>query len=271
MWKPEDNLISVEDLKKRLGNDELVVADSRSDLFDKELGFRQYRESHIPGAIFVSVDDDLADPPGRRGRHPLPTKERFADFLGKSGISNESHVVVYDGGNAMFACRLWWMLRWLGHERVSVLDGGFAAWQEAGFDTSSDIPVPTSAHFEIGSPLTRTVTADDILPLSGILLDARTEDRFQGLNEIVDHTAGHIPGAVCSPFVDNIGSDGKFTRDPRKFESIDKDSDVICYCGSGVTATNNILALTLLGYPEPALYPGSWSEWIEDPSRPKIP
>lgn len=271
MWKPEDNLISVSELNSRLGESLLVVADSRCDLFDKELGFRQYRESHIPGAIFASIDEDLADPPGRRGRHPLPTKERFADFLGRSGISNESHVVVYDGGNGMFVCRLWWMLRWLGHEQVSVLDGGYSAWQEAGFETATDIPVPNPTEFTIGRPLTRTVTAEEVLNHQGVLVDARAEDRFQGQNETMDHTAGHIPGAICSPFVDNIGSDGKFTRDPKKFKDVARESDVICYCGSGVTATNNILALTLLGYPEPALYPGSWSEWIEDSSRPKIP
>lgn len=271
MWKPEDNLISSEDLHGLLGNPQLVIADSRSDLLDKEVGFRQYRESHIPNAMFVSVDEDLADPPGRRGRHPLPSKERFADFLGRSGISNESHVVVYDGGNGMFVCRLWWMLRWLGHEKVSVLDGGFAGWQEAGFETATDIPVPKPTEFAIGTPLTRTVTAEEVLNHRGVLVDARAEDRFQGFNETMDHTAGHIPGAICSPFLKNIGSDGKFTRNPNKFEGVSKDADVICYCGSGVTATNNILAMLVSGFDEPALYPGSWSEWIEDPSRPKVP
>lgn len=271
MWKPEDNLISPEKLHGFLGKPQLVIVDSRCDLIDRDLGFRQYCESHIPGAIFASIDEDLADPPGKRGRHPLPSKERFVEFLDRSGISNDSHVVVYDGSNAMFSCRLWWMLRWVGHERVSVLDGGFAAWQAAGFQTSTDISVPSPTKFSVGDPITRMVTADEVTNHRGLLLDARTEDRFQGLNETMDHTAGHIPGAVCSPFVDNTGPDGKFTRDPGKFEGISGDADVICYCGSGVTATNNILALIVLGYDEPALYPGSWSEWIEDPDRPRIP
>lgn len=268
MWKPEDNLISVDGLHARLGDADLRIADSRSDLLDPDLGMRQYLDSHIPGAFFVSLEKDLSDPPGSRGRHPLPTRERFVASLGQWGITNDSHVVVYDAGNAMFSCRMWWMLRWLGHERVSVLDGGFAAWLDAGYETSSDIPVPVQSTFAMGQPLTKTATADEVANHGGVLLDARTEDRFHGMNETMDHTAGHIPGAVCSPFPENLGPDGKFTRDPAKFANVAKEAKVICYCGSGVTATNNILALVVAGYDEPILYPGSWSEWIEDDTRP---
>lgn len=268
MWKPEQNLISAEELHSKLGDSSIVIADSRSDLMDPELGYRQYLDSHIPGALFVSLEEDLSDPPGARGRHPLPTKDRFVDSLCRWGVSDESHVVVYDAGNSMFACRMWWMLRWVGHPRASVLDGGFSAWCDAGFETSSDIPVPQPTSFTVRESLTRTATADDVAQHPGVLVDARTEDRFHGMNETIDHTAGHIPGAFCSPFLQNLGPDGKFTRDPSKFEGIPMHKDVICYCGSGVTATNNILAMVVAGYEEPALYPGSWSEWIEDPERP---
>ncbi len=267
MWQPKDNLISAEQLNSRIEDSDLVVVDSRSDLKDRQLGYNQYLASHIPGAVFVSVDDDLADTPGVRGRHPLPPKDRFVDLVCKLGISNDSHVVVYDAGNSMFACRLWWMMRWVGHERVSVLDGGFDAWQAGGFAVSTDIPPAVRCTFETREPLTRTVTAEQVASHIGILLDARTSDRFHGENELMDHTAGHIPGAICSPFLDNIGPSGKFTRDPAKFSMVSKDADVICYCGSGVTATNNILALVVAGYGEPALYPGSWSEWIENSDR----
>ena len=160
------------------------------------------------------------------------------------------------------------MMRWLGHQRVSVLDGGIAAWNEAGFETTTDIPEFPVSEFQANEPLTKLVTADELLNFDGVLIDARARDRFRGLNETIDHTSGHIPGARCSPCSENIGNDGRFTRDPSKFSFVNNDANVVCYCGSGISANSNILAMLVSGYPEPALYPGSWSEWIEDSSRP---
>ena len=264
----EQYLIQAQELAESIREPDTVVVDCRHDLQDPDLGRNQYLEEHIPGAIFASLDSDLAAPPGIHGRHPLPSKSEFAETLESWGISNRSFVISYDNQTSMFACRLWWMLRWLGHNNVAVLDGGFAAWKSAGLSTSSEIPEPQTVSFSVGTQLTRTVTADEVLAHNDVLLDARAEDRFHGMNETIDHKAGHIPNAQCSPFAANVDQQGKFILNPDKFKQVAQDADIICYCGSGVSATHNVLALLLAGYSEPALYPGSWSEWIEDPTRP---
>lgn len=261
-------LIDVDELHGLIDQQACIVVDCRADLEEQELGFRLYLEGHIPGARFASLDSDMADVPGSRGRHPLPEKHAFAETLENFGVSNESLVVTYDERNSMYASRFWWMVRWLGHERVRVLNGGFSAWTRAELPVETSVPSPKRASFEINAPLTRQVTVDEVKAFDGLLLDARAEDRFHGMNESIDHTAGHIPGATCSPFMKNLDSAGKFLHTFDRFEGLAENADVVCYCGSGVSATHNILALLLSGHEEPALYPGSWSEWIEDPNRP---
>ena len=261
-------LIEADELNHLVTNKTCVTIDCGAGLEDHELGFRAYLEGHIPGAVFASLDSDMADPPGTRGRHPLPEQSRFASVLEGLGISNDTDVIAYDDRNAMFACRFWWMVRWLGHSRVRVLNGGIASWIDGGFQISQEIPKPRKGRFEIRPSLTRTVEADEVLTFTGTLLDARAEDRFHGRNESIDHTAGHIPRAISSPFTKNLGGAGKFLENMGRFKHVPKENGIVCYCGSGVSATHNIMALLLAGYDEPALYPGSWSEWIEDPERP---
>lgn len=268
MWKTEDNLISPATLNSMIKDETVAPFDCRFDLRNKELGYQQYSQGHIPTARYISLDDDLAAKPGNRGRHPLPQRESFAAVLRKHGVNNDSYIVAYDDSNSIFACRLWWMVRWAGHERVAVLNGGLGAWTQANFELTTTSSEPTLGNFELRKPLTRQVEVQDVQSHTGTLIDARSVDRFHGQNENMDHTAGHIPGALCCPFSENLDKNGFIESNGKNFKSISKHDNVISYCGSGVTATHNILALILAGYDEPALYAGSWSEWIEDPSRP---
>ena len=270
MWSPEDNLISVNELAEVHSDPNVVIFDCRHDLMTPDAGHNMYLQGHIPNSTFASVDDNLADPPGERGRHPLPTRDKFLTTVRSWGVKNDSLIITYDQGVAIFACRLWWMFRWLGHEKVSVLDGGLNAWKSKELPLCTDVCIPSRSTFEAKSPLTRLADADNVLNHNGVLLDGREEDRFQGQNETIDHTAGHIPGAICRPSNFNLDSSLKFTRDASPFDMVTDNTDVICYCGSGIKATHNILALVVSGHKEPALYPGSWSEWIEDPSRPIV-
>lgn len=264
----EHLLISVADLEHSLSNTHLRVVDCRWNLMDPNEGRLKFNESHIPTAQYVALEPDLSDPAGKSGRHPLPSKSRFAQVLGNKGINNDSTVIAYDDGTGVYACRLWWMLRWLGHRNVRVLDGGMQQWSAQGFAHTRSVTTPTTCEYSVGTQLTQVRSANDLLDTTLILIDARTDDRFKGQNETIDHTAGHIPGAVCYPFQENLNSDSTFNRQPDRFESLDASKSIVCYCGSGVSATHNIMALLLAGHDEPALYPGSWSEWIEDPNRP---
>ncbi len=247
------------------------VLDCRARLGDPGAGRQAYAQGHIPGAVHADLDRDLADPPGSNGRHPLPTRERWLATCRRWGLNDEDAVVTYDDVGGAFAARAWWMLRWLGHSNVAVLDGGLHAWQriQPG-PLQTESPVPAPGNFSDRTPLTRTVAAAEITPgTHSTLVDARVSARFEGQEEPIDHTAGHIPGAVCLPNGDNLTADGYFKPASElhaRFAGLSE--DIICYCGSGVTAAHNILAMVSAGLPEPALYPGSWSEWIEDPSRP---
>ena len=216
----------------------------------------------------MPLEHALSDEAGKRGLHPLPDKERFAATLGAYGIDNDSSVVAYDDGSCSFACRFWWMMRWIGHADVRVLDGGLHQWTEQGLETDVDAVQAQPCQFEVRPSLTKDCGPDDVLGREHKLIDARSYDRFLGQNESIDHTAGHIPGAVCYPFTGNQDTDKRFKREKDRFQMLGADESIVCYCGSGVTATHNIMALLLAGYPEPTLYPGSWSEWIEDPNRP---
>ncbi len=242
--------------------------DCRASLADPDLGRRAYLEGHIAGARYLSLDDDLAAAPGRGGRHPLPDPEALAAKLRTLGIDDQDQVVVYDDAGGAFAARAWWCLRWLGHEAVALLDGGLAAWP---VPLTVQTPPPAPGSFSIRSPLTRIIDADRLSAdlTAYVLVDARSEPRFRGDEEPIDPVAGHIPGAICRPFQENLDSNGRFRSPSVLARRFPADGDVVCYCGSGVTAAHNIVAMRHAGLPEPYLYPGSWSEWIRDDDRPR--
>jgi thiosulfate/3-mercaptopyruvate sulfurtransferase len=234
-----------------------------------------YLEGHVPRAVFVDLDRQLSDPPPGGGRHPLPRTERFTAEMQALGVSASRPVVVYDAGPASSAARAWWLLRYFGHPDVAVLDGGLAAWVAAGLPLETGAVTPEARGDFVARPGgMRVVDAERAARVaeSGVLLDARARERFEGLAEPVDPIAGHIPGARNRPTADNVDAEGRFleaTELRRVFErlGVSEGVPVAAYCGSGVTAAHEVLALELAGY-DAALYPGSWSEWITDPSRP---
>ena len=239
-------------------------------------GRELYDAAHIPGAAFVDLDLDLAAPPGEGGRHPVPAAADFEQAMRRAGVSDERPVVVYDDADSTAAARAWWLLRYFGHPSVLVLDGGFRAWTAAGYPVE---PPSQAYHGAIGDFTARPGQLDLLdadgaasVARSGLLLDARAGERFRGEAEHVDPVAGHIPGAVSAPTSENVNPDGTF-RSPAdlaaRFTALGANGDrpVAAYCGSGVTAAHEVLALTLAGLPA-ALYVGSWSNWITDPARP---
>ena len=259
----------------------LVILDASFDLADASVGEQAYRSAHLPGALHVHLDRDLSGAKtGHNGRHPLPDRAAFAATAGRLGITPSKKVVVYDRQGAMFAARVWWMLRWLGHAPVAVLDGGLAAWQAAGYAVDSDVVVAQpQAAYPIGteaSPLVRTIDADTLQQRLGRigLIDARAPERFRGDVEPLDAQAGHIPGARNRFFKDNLAADGGFKpAEVLRAELLPligarPASEVVNQCGSGVTACHNLLAMAVAGLDGAALYPGSWSEWSSDPQRP---
>jgi thiosulfate/3-mercaptopyruvate sulfurtransferase len=272
-------LVSVPELSRHLNDPGWVICDCRHDLADVEAGRRAYGESHIPGARFVHLDGDLSAPlTGRNGRHPLPHPERFARRAGELGIGSGSQVVAYDASGGYYAARLWWMLRWLGHESAAVLDGGWDAWVKSGLPVSSEAPAIKPARFHPRIRAGVTIDAGQIAARIGqprpLLLDARSPDRYRGENETLDPVAGHIPGALNRFFRLNLEGDGRFKPPAvlqREFSSAlgkFQAAEVVHYCGSGVTACHNLLAMEIAGLAGSRLYPGSWSEWCSDPTRP---
>jgi thiosulfate/3-mercaptopyruvate sulfurtransferase len=272
-------LISVADLAEHLDDPNWVICDCRHDLVDTGAGRRAHAESHIPGARFVHLDEDLSAPKtGTNGRHPLPDTDQFIRRLGRFGISSTSQVVSYDASGGFYAARLWWMLRWLGHDAVAVLDGGWDAWRKAPHPVTDQIPVIIAAQFTLRRRADMACDAGTIVAKSGKpkprLLDARSPDRYRGENETLDPVAGHIPGAGNRFFKLNLDAAGGFKPPAalrQDFEAIlgaVPPSEVVHYCGSGVTACHNLLAMEIAGLSGSRLYPGSWSEWCSDPSRP---
>ena len=233
-----------------------------------------YLDGHIPGAVFLDIDADLSGPPGPRGRHPLPDPDALALVLRRAGVRHDREVVAYDDGDAMAAARLWWTLRWAGHLMVSVLDGGFAAWIGQGRPVEPGEAEPRPGDFVVRPGRAAVLDADGAAALArgGILLDARTEIRYRGENEPVDPVAGHIPGAVNLPAARLDAPGGGLLPAPRLREIFAAagvgPGPVGAYCGSGITAAKTILALTEAGICDAALYVGSWSNWVADPSRP---
>jgi len=274
-----NTLISTDELETRLGQPDLVICDVRHDLArPRDWGKAQYDAGHIPGAVFVHLDHDLSAPmTGRNGRHPLPTPETAAKTFGRLGITEGKQVVAYDQGGGAFAARLWWMLRWLGFDAVAVLDGGYAKWAAEARVVSTDPTTPTPGEFSINR-VTPTVSASGVMASLArqtlLLLDARAPERFRGEVEPIDPVAGHIPGARNRPYTQNLNADGTFKHPAflrAEFEAVldgVSHDAVVHQCGSGVTACHNILAMEIAGINGTRLYPGSWSEWSADPSRP---
>ena len=284
-------LISVEQLANLVSSSEksLMIFDCTFDLMKPELGQQQFDESHIPGANYVHLDkhlsskNDLAAASG--GRHPLPSRETFAAWLSNIGFTNAHQAVVYDRNGVNYCGRLWWMLKWVGHDAVAVLDGGLQAWQAAGGTAESTQHASKSKKPSIlGNNFALTVELVDLTAINTIannlnkstqtVLDARGAPRFRGEVEPLDPVAGHIPGALNRPFGDNIGADGKFKpADVLKAEFTQllagrDPSTVVHHCGSGVSAVPNVLAMQIAGLGATGLFAGSWSEWVSDPSRP---
>lgn len=270
-------LMSTGELAERLGAPDLVIVDCRFDLKDLEAGQAAFAAGHVPGAVYASLERDLSGPKsGGNGRHPLPDPAVFAATIGRLGIGNATQVVAYDASFGMYASRLWWMLRWVGHDQVAVLDGGWNTWTAEGRPVSRAVNTPAPQTFvpHVRAEMLQTVT--DIEAASGRrrLIDARAPERFRGENETLDKAAGHIPGAVNHFFQDNVRTDGTF-KSPEELaagwhEALGptKPDEAICYCGSGVTACHNLLALERAGIHGVKLYAGSWSEYSSDPRRP---
>ena len=234
-------------------------------------GRAEYAGGHIPGAVYVDLDSELASAPGDRGRHPLPDPEIFGAAMRRAGVSAGTPVVVYDGGQGWAAARAWWLLRWTGHPDVRVLDGGLPSWKGP-LDTSA--PTPAPGDFVPAPGASGLLDADEAAALarSGVLFDARAGERYRGEVEPIDRVGGHIPGAVSAPTNENVASDGRFLpaeelADRFKTLGARDGSPVGVYCGSGVSGAHEVLALAVAGIPA-ALYVGSWSEWSADPSRP---
>jgi len=259
--------------------DDPVIVDCRFKLDDVSWGEREYAAGHIPGAVYAHLDRDLSGPKnGTNGRHPLPDPAAAARTFGALGIASGVQVVVYDQDNGMFASRLWWMLRWLGHDAVAVLDGGFAKWNAEGREIETESRMPAPREFT-GSPRSdMTVDAETVAAMiddpGWRLVDARAGERYRGEVEPIDKVAGHIPSAVNHFYQTNLDETGTF-RTPETLRAQQRESigdippnRIVCYCGSGVTACSNLLALEHAGLSGARLYAGSWSEWSSDPARP---
>jgi thiosulfate/3-mercaptopyruvate sulfurtransferase len=273
-----------------------MLFDCSFDLAQPAAGAAHYAKAHIPGAVHADLDRDLSarhgapgaggvltahesDEPASGGRHPLPNREKFAIWLSSIGFANDMQAITYDRSGNSYSGRLWWMLKWMGHEAVAVLDGGLQAWQAAGGDvTGRAEPSHFQTNFEAQPPLVRLVDANEVLAnldsAAQTVVDARAAPRYRGETEPLDPVAGHIPGALNRPYVDNLGPDGRFKSPAElraEFDALLGGRDparVVHHCGSGVTATPNLLAMEIAGLPRTALYAGSWSDWCSDPSRP---
>ena len=268
-------LVSTQELEAHL--QDWRVFDCRHDLMKPELGEQQYRQAHIPGALFAHLDRDLSAPrDGRNGRHPLPYSGAFFAWLGQQGVRPGDQIVCYDGSSGVTAARLWWMLRWVGHARVAVLDGGWDAWIAGGRPASAELPALQPTAYTLRPHPDLAVDAAYVashLPQLAVL-DARSAERFRGENETLDPVGGHIPGAINHFFKLNLDASGRFKpADTLKAELSEvlagRDlRSVVHQCGSGVTACHNLLAMEHAGLTGSRLYPGSWSEWVSDRSRP---
>jgi thiosulfate/3-mercaptopyruvate sulfurtransferase len=271
-----NTLVSTAELAAHLG--EWRIFDCRHDLAQPDSGERQYREAHIPGALFAHLERDLSGPKnGKNGRHPLPAPDIFGAWLATQGVRNSDQVVCYDAANGAMAARLWWLLRWVGHDAVAVLDGGIARWTSEGRPVSAEAPQPRPTQFTVRLRPEMSVPVDAIAKSlrSRVLLDARAPARYRGEQEPIDPVAGRIPGALNRFNMDNVRANGQFKRAEElraAFEQVlgsHAPGEVVNYCGSGVAACHNLLAMEVAGLPGAKLFAGSWSEWLADPARPR--
>ncbi len=274
--RPRTALVSAEELA---AHPQWRVFDCRHDLKNTEYGRQAYARGHIPGALFLHLDEDLSGVKnGRNGRHPLPDIDDFARRMSRCGVDATTQVVAYDNEGGIFASRLWWMLRWLGHDKVAVLDGGLAGWKRSKRTLEETVPTIAPRNFKT-APQDMAVDVERVLADLGtewmLVVDARSPQRFRGENETLDPVGGHIPGAVNRFYADNLDDAECFFKPAEELHSeflalLDgrPAAQVVQQCGSGVTACHNLLAMELAGLPGSKLYPGSWSEWCADPSRP---
>ncbi len=275
----KNTLILPVDLEQHFGDADWLIVDCRFALNDPARGCRDYQQAHIPGAIYAHLNNDLSAPviPGKTGRHPLPAVETLAKLFSRWGIDESVQVVAYDDGPGAIASRLWWMLRWLGHDAVAVLAGGWQAWQEAGFPATNKMIGRKPRKFVANPRNEWLATAKDVEQFCSdpnhCLIDARAAERFRGEVEPIDPVAGHIPGALNAPYAENLDANGRFLPPEKlrkKFAALLDNTDPaqsIHYCGSGVTACHNLLAMKYAGLGDGKLYAGSWSEWITNPLR----
>lgn len=272
-------VISPADLAVHLADSNWLIVDCRFDLAQPDAGEIAYQAGHIPNAIYAHLDRDLAAPiTPATGRHPLPAPQQFAETLSAWGVDNDTQVIACDADSGMYAARLWWMLRWVGHRKAAVLEGGLKAWLAAGLPLTQEIPRRTPTHFEARADrnawLDAAEVAERVQRNDWRLLDARAPERFAGEVEPIDAVAGHVPGAGNHPFALNLAPDGRFLSAPElqarfaESQAGVADDHTIAMCGSGVTACHLLLALEIAGKPGAKLYAGSWSEWIRDASRP---
>ncbi len=269
-----DTLIAVDDVSRHLDDPNWVIADCRYNLMDVDAGRRAYLAGHVPGARYVHLHADLAgEPLTDHGRHPLPSAEALSDLFSRLGIDQSVQVVVYDDADAGVAARLWWLLRYMGHEAVAVMDGGFRAWTAAGLPLESGSKPIEPRSFK-GRPRREWLVTLAEVPTQSCLVDARAGARYRGEEEPLDPIAGHIPGARNHPYRDNVQADGRFLPSEAlkdRFRQTLGDhppESAVYYCGSGVTACQLLLAAAHAGLPPGRLYAGSWSEWCSDPARP---
>jgi thiosulfate/3-mercaptopyruvate sulfurtransferase len=280
LYMKYDALISLQDLRANLDDPDWVIVDCRFELDNTGIGRERYLQAHVPGAVYAHLDDDLSSLiiPGKTGRHPLPDVGAFTEILSNWGVDESIQVIAYDDRGGAIAARLWWLLRWVGHEAVAVLDGSFSHWLEAGYPTTAGVETNTPRFFTPRLRPGMTVDVDRVMAIRSDpafrLIDSRSNDRFHGLNETIDPVAGHIPGAANAFQGDNLTGVGHFKSKGEIRARFDKIigglslDHVVFYCGSGVTAAHNLLALHHAGLGDALLYPGSWSEWITDPTRP---
>lgn len=273
---PHTTLISCTDAQEQLNHPNTLFIDCRFDLMRPEHGYELYQQGHLPNAIYANLDRDLSSSiTPNTGRHPLPNIEALVKIFSAWGIDNITQVIVYDDNIGMFASRLWWLLRWLGHDRVAVLDGGYQAWKEAGLPLTSHAPQIEPSQFQIELQKGWVIETNEVINKQTegfLLLDARAPERYSGAVEPIDPVAGHIPLAVNYPLTYNIDN-GRFktaTELNKQLTTVLQQhgaDKIIHYCGSGVSACHNILAMEHAGLHGSKLYPGSWSEWILDPAR----
>jgi thiosulfate/3-mercaptopyruvate sulfurtransferase len=270
------SLITTAQLADTIKTQSIVIIDCQTDLMERERSYQLYHEQHIPGAVYAHLEDDLSSEiiPGKTGRHPLPNEQQLQGLLRRSGIEDDSHIVIYDQSNGMFAVRAWWLFKWAGLENVQVLSGGLQAWKDNDGEVTDEVPTPPQSDITIQIQPGWVVSAQEIADAhdSILLLDARALPRYLGETEPLDNKAGHIPGAWNADFTRNLQPDGTFRPVAElkdRFTPLQTQTrSIVCYCGSGVTACHNILAMTESGLPMPKLYPGSWSEWSANEQYP---